>query len=344
MAPSKQQALLLEAKFGNFAVHTVDVPKPGVGEVLVKVHSVALNPVDWKIQKYGALVEYFPAVLGLDIAGDVAEVGEGVTGVSVGDRVFVQGTYTNTTGGFQQYAIAKLFGKIPHNITYDDASTFPVGLFTAYLGLFKEGPGGFGLANILVDGRNKSSGQAIVVLGGSGSVGQFVLQLAKLAGFSTIITTASLKHADYLKSLGATYVIDRYASSAAVSAEVSKLAGGDGVNYVFDAISIPETQQLGYDLLSADGEIALVLPDAIKNKVEGKKVHNVRGFSSIPANHEVAVLFYEKIGSLVQEGEIKPETTEVLPNGLAGIPDGLKRLENNQVSGAKLVARPQESA
>ncbi|KAM6490699.1 GroES (chaperonin 10)-like protein [Amanita muscaria] len=344
MAPSKQQALLLEAKFGNFAVHTVDVPKPGAGEVLVKVHSAALNPLDWKIQKYGIFVEHFPAVLGSDIAGDVAEVGEGVTGVSVGDRVFLQGRFTKTTGGFQQYVIAKLFGKIPHNITYDDASTFPVGLFTAYVGLFQKGPGGFGLANVLVDGRNKSSGQAIVVLGGSGSVGQFVLQLAKLAGFSTIITTASLKHTDHLKSLGATYVIDRYASSEAVSAEVSKLTGSDGVNYAFDAISIPETQQLGYDLLSADGEIALLLSDTIKNKVEGKKIHSVQGVASLPKNHELAVLFYEKIGSLVQEGEIKPETTEALPNGLAGIPDGLKRLENNKVSGAKLVARPQESA
>ncbi|KAM6490609.1 hypothetical protein JOM56_013952 [Amanita muscaria] len=69
MAPSKQQALLLEAKFGNFAVHTVDVP--GAGE------------------KYGIFVEHLlvPAVLGSDIAGDVEEVDEGITGVSVGDRV-----------------------------------------------------------------------------------------------------------------------------------------------------------------------------------------------------------------------------------------------------------------
>jgi len=273
----------------------------------------------------------------------VEEVVPGVTGVSVGERVFVQGRFTKTTGGFQQYVIAKLVGKIPHNITYDDASTFPVALFTAYVGLFQKDPGGFGLANILVNGRNKYSGKAIVVLGGSGSVGQFVLQLAKIAGFSTIITTASRKHTDHLKSLGATYVIDRYASSEAVSEEVSELTGGDGVKYVFDAVSIPETQQLGYDLLSANGEIALLLSDEIKNKVGGKKIHSVQGVASLPKNRELADLFYEKIGSLVQQGEITPEATEALPNGLAGIPDGLQRLENNKVSGAKLVARPQES-
>ncbi|KAM6490693.1 hypothetical protein JOM56_014036 [Amanita muscaria] len=171
MAPSQQQAFLLDAKFGNFVIHTVE---PGAGEVLVKVQSAAFTPIDWKIQKYGVLVEHFPAV----------EVGAGVTGVSVGDRVFLQGKFTKTTTA--RGLIAKPFGKIPHNITYDDASTFQVGLFTAYVGLFQEGLGGFGLANILMDGRNKSFGKTIVV-------GQFVLQLAKLAGFSTIITTATLR-------------------------------------------------------------------------------------------------------------------------------------------------------
>jgi NADPH:quinone reductase-like Zn-dependent oxidoreductase len=71
MAPLNQKALILDAKFGNFSVSTAQVPKAGSGEILVKPKTAALNPVDWKIQKYGFLVEKFPAILGTDIAGDV---------------------------------------------------------------------------------------------------------------------------------------------------------------------------------------------------------------------------------------------------------------------------------
>lgn len=87
MAPLNQKALFLDAKHGKFVVDTKPVPKPGPGEILVKVQAAGLNPVDWKIQKYGILIETFPTVLGTDIAGDVEELGEGVTDFQKGDRV-----------------------------------------------------------------------------------------------------------------------------------------------------------------------------------------------------------------------------------------------------------------
>lgn len=88
MAPlTTQKALILDKVLGNFNVAATPVPKPGFGEILVKVKTVALNPVDWKVQKYGILVEKFPAILGYDIAGDVEEIGEGVTDLQKGDRL-----------------------------------------------------------------------------------------------------------------------------------------------------------------------------------------------------------------------------------------------------------------
>ena len=87
MAPLTQKALILDAKLGKFSVDIVQVPKSGSGEILIKVKAAALNPVDWKIHKYGFLVEKFPAILGTDIAGDVEEIGEGVTEFQKGDRV-----------------------------------------------------------------------------------------------------------------------------------------------------------------------------------------------------------------------------------------------------------------
>ena len=87
MAPSTQKALVLETKFGKFNLRTTPVPKPGPGEILIKIKSTALNPVDWKIQKYSILTDKYPAIIGVDIAGDVEEIGEGVTGFQKGDKV-----------------------------------------------------------------------------------------------------------------------------------------------------------------------------------------------------------------------------------------------------------------
>lgn len=74
-------------RFGNFKLDTIDVLRPGPGEVLVKIYSAAVNPLDLMIKKYDSLAESYPVVIGGDIAGDIEELGEGVTNVSVGDRM-----------------------------------------------------------------------------------------------------------------------------------------------------------------------------------------------------------------------------------------------------------------
>lgn len=85
--PSQQRALLLESQQGNFVLGTNKVHKPGPGQLLLKIKATALNPVDWKIQKYGVFVSEFPAIVGTDLSGDVVAVGEGVTKFKVGDKV-----------------------------------------------------------------------------------------------------------------------------------------------------------------------------------------------------------------------------------------------------------------
>ena len=85
---AEQKALFVETPVnGEWKVRTRNIPKPGLGEILVKIHATALNPVDWKIRAFNFLVETYPAILGRDAAGTVEEVGEGVTGFAKGDRV-----------------------------------------------------------------------------------------------------------------------------------------------------------------------------------------------------------------------------------------------------------------
>ena len=130
---------MIDKKQGNFQLTDIAILKPGYGEILVKVQAAALNPVDWKIHKYGVLVDEYPAVVGSDIAGDVEEVGPGVIGFTKGDRVYVvvlyvrlsgctnidffdsrfcQGRFTKEGGGFQQYVItlSAMTAKVMHLI------------------------------------------------------------------------------------------------------------------------------------------------------------------------------------------------------------------------------------
>ncbi|TFK63901.1 NAD(P)-binding protein, partial [Pluteus cervinus] len=118
--------------------------------------------------------------------------------------------------------------KVPENVSYDQASTVPLAAATAYIGLYK----GLGLAPLTTTGIGAYSNTPIVIIGGSSSVGQYGLQFAKASGFSPIITTASLKHAEYLKSIGATHVINRNSSLAA---EITKITDKP-VLFALDAI------------------------------------------------------------------------------------------------------------
>ena len=86
--PAQQKALFLVAPHGEYEVRSRDVTEPGPGEVLVEVHATALNPVDWKIREWNLFNLEYPLVLGHDAAGIVRKVGEGVTNVSVGDKVY----------------------------------------------------------------------------------------------------------------------------------------------------------------------------------------------------------------------------------------------------------------
>jgi NADPH:quinone reductase-like Zn-dependent oxidoreductase len=84
---STQKSLFLLEKQGKYAVSDAEIPSPGPRELLIEVKAVGLNPVDWKVQTIGYIIDDYPAVLGSDAAGVVKAVGEGVTGFAVGDNV-----------------------------------------------------------------------------------------------------------------------------------------------------------------------------------------------------------------------------------------------------------------
>jgi len=347
--PTTQKALYVESKQGKWVVADAEVWTPGEGEILVKIESTALNPVDWKIQSTGYFVNDYPAILGSDSAGVVAAVGQGVTNFAVGDRVLHQGFFVNRLATFQQYTIiySDIAAKIPPSISFDQAASIPLGLATAAVGLFAPKRTGGGGAGFLApwDEKNagKHAGQPIVIFGGSSSVGSYTVQLAKLAGFSPIITTSSPSNFDLVKSLGATHPVDR--NSTTLVEEVKAIAGRD-INIVYDAISLADTQPQAYEIVAEGGQLALVLPLTIpQDKLNAKKeIINVFGSGHVPENREFIAGLYKKLPQLLESGDIKPNVIQYAAGGLASIPDQLELLKNNQISGAKVVVRPPETA
>ncbi|MFG3552262.1 NADP-dependent oxidoreductase [Streptomyces sp. NPDC047725] len=178
----------------NFAVfggpdvlQLIDAEEPhaGPGQVRIAVRAAGVNPVDWRIregQVLGAHPIELPSGVGLDAAGVVDEIGEGVEGVEVGDRVFGEGSDT-----YAEFAVLSAWARMPEGLTFEEAAGYPSVVETA-LRILRE-----------VGVRPR---QTLLVSGASGGVGSAVLQIARERGI-TVIGTAGAANQDYLRTLGA---------------------------------------------------------------------------------------------------------------------------------------------
>ncbi|KAF9000174.1 GroES-like protein, partial [Hymenopellis radicata] len=336
----QQKSLFVEEKQGPFVVRSNDVPTPAKGEVLVKIITAGLNTLDWKIQKFGIMVEKYPAVLGLDVAGEVEAVGEGVEGWIKGDKVSCQ----MVGGAYQQYVTipAKVVMRLPKNLSFDQGATVPICFVTACNGLLGKAPIGLGLDPTLSLER-KYAGHTALIIGGSTCVGQYAIQLLKIIGFTRIIVYASSPHFAFLQTLGATDLIDRARTPITSVPSVVKSLTTDPLTAVYDAIGAAGCQQAASDSLPPTGTFITVVPVNVKQEA-GKNVIHVAGSLSWPAQAEFGQVIVGKITGLFEEGVIVPNRFEVLPGGLNGVADGLERLFKGGVSGVKLVVHPQETA
>jgi NADPH:quinone reductase-like Zn-dependent oxidoreductase len=215
------KALVVETASGPFRLVEIPVPVPGPGEVLVKIHASGVNPLDTKIWAGAAAHARhpLPAILGLDLAGTVEAVGEGVA-FRAGDEVYgMTGGVGGVQGSLAEYAAvdARLIAKKPANLSMREAAALPLVTITAWEGM--------------VDRVRVMAGETALVIGGAGGVGHIALQLARARGAVTF-ATASSENADYLRSLNATPV-DR---SVPVERYVRDLTNGIGFDVVYDCV------------------------------------------------------------------------------------------------------------
>ena len=223
-------AAWLGASQAQLEVKPAPYTPPRENEIVVKNHAVAINPIDWLIQVIGYFIFpwiKYPFVLGSDLAGEVFEIGKGVTRFKVGDRVLGHAVGTDkkrnssAEGAFQTYTVvlAHMAAPIPSAMSYETAAVLPLGLSTAACGLFQKDH----LALQYPSKTPKPTGQTLLIWGGSTSVGSNAIQLAVAAGYE-VITTASPRNFDYVKKLGAGQVFD-YNSKTVVQDVIAAFKG-----------------------------------------------------------------------------------------------------------------------
>ena len=160
-------------------------PPPGFGQVLVRVHASGVNPLDTKIRagKAAHAKQPLPAVLGLDMAGVVEELGPDVTAFHLGDEVYgMVGGVGGLQGTMAEYVVANadLLARKPKSLSMCEAAALPLVAITAWEGI--------------VDRAKVHSGHKVLVHGGAGGVGYIALQLAKVFGAEVFTTVSPNKH------------------------------------------------------------------------------------------------------------------------------------------------------
>lgn len=229
--PTNHAAYLPSRLASSLSVSTAPYTPATADTLVVRVRAVAINPVDWLIQRRGNLMftwlEY-PFILGFDVAGEVVEVGSSVASFRVGDRVggFANGTDKPVNdaaqGGFQEYVVLQpdVTFQIPDIMSFEEAAVIPLGLVTAIAALFETDQLGLQLPS---EPRGEKSNQTVLIWGGSTSVGCNAIQLAVAAGYD-VVSTASPKNFDFVKKLGASQVFD-YNSPTVVADILAALQG-----------------------------------------------------------------------------------------------------------------------
>ena len=226
----ENQALWIKAKRAPLTVGPAPYTAPRADEIVVRVRAVAVNPMDRLQQTLGDLFTpwtAYPFVLGSDIAGEVVEVGAGVTRFKVGDRVVGYAAGSDKArnraaeGAFQDHVVllAHMTSPIPAAMPFEDAAVLPLGVSTAACGLFQQDF----LALNAPSATAAPTGKTLLVWGGSTSVGSNAIQLAVAAGYD-VVTTASPRNFDYVKQLGAREVFD-YRSKTVVADIIAALRG-----------------------------------------------------------------------------------------------------------------------
>jgi len=294
------KAMIINAYGGSDVFEHAEIDKPEVsaGHVLVKVSATSVNTVDTMIRQMGQelpLSPPLPAVLGMDFAGTIEEIGADVNGFKVGDEIYgCAGGLANLQGALAEYMLAdaKLVALKPKSISMREAAALPLVGITAYEGLVRAGVG---------------ENQKVLVHGGSGGVGHVALQLANYLGADVYSTGGGDAQLSLIESLGATGINYR---SQPVSNYVEAYTEGNGFDAVFDSVG-GENMIKSFEAVTLNGHVATTVSmleiDLTLAHMKGLSLHVI--FMLIPMLHDYKREQHgdilSKLATIVDEGKLK---------------------------------------
>ena len=229
------------------SVEEVEAPRPGPGEVRVRLRVAGVNPTDAKLRRSAAPDGF--RVPGQDGAGDVVEVGEGVDASRVGERVWVwfASARGRRWGSCAQETVvpARQAVRLPDAASYDHGAALGIPAMTAWHCLYADGP---------VEGRT------VLVQGGAGAVGNAAVALARRGG-ARVLTTVSPAKAQLAESAGAHVVLDRHAGDLAGQV---RRAAPDGVHRIVE-VALGANLALDLAVLAPHGVVSTYADDPLRD-------------------------------------------------------------------------------
>lgn len=260
------------------------LPELQADELLVRIHTAGVNPVDWKIREGRLGRIALPSVMGSDFSGVIEQVGSGVHAFRTGDAVY--GSVADESGSYAEYATSteSQLARKPEGMDDITAAALPIASMTAWQALF--------------DQAKLQPGQKILIHAAAGGVGSFAVQFAKWKK-AFVIGTASAKNADYVRKLGADQVIDYHAQKFE---DVLR-----DLDVVFDTIG-GDTQERSFKVLKKWGMLVSIVQPPVQEKANA---HGVKALFFRCDHHRGDQL--AQIGEMVASGQIKVKIDNVLP-------------------------------
>src|SRR5829696_3568003 len=292
----------------------MDLPAPeiGVGEVLIRVLAAGVNPFDWKVAD-GALKDEkehrFPLVPGFDAAGVVERVGANVTELAQGDEVYGY-LFKPVVGGgtYAQYvsAPATIVAKKPESVDFAEAAALPTPGLTAM---------------DLVDAVDPKESDTVLIVGATGGVGSYAVQLAARHG-ARVIATARRVNETFVRELGAAETID-HTTQDVVGAVL--VAHPDGIEEIIDVVSTPDVISRMARLLKKGGRLASSVYAADTESLAE------RGIAATNVGMQPSARRLEELSWRVDAGEISVSLKHTFP--LERAPEALEESRTGHVRG-----------
>jgi NADPH:quinone reductase len=295
------KAMILNTYGETSVFEAADLPTPTAkaGHVVVKIAATSVNTVDTMIRVMGSdlpLSPALPAVLGMDFAGTITEVGQGVTGFAVGDEVYgCAGGLADLQGALAEFMAvdAQLIALKPKSLSMREAAALPLVAITAYEGLVRAGV---------------TAGQKVLVHGGAGGVGHVAVQLAKHFGAEVYTTISNDKAAEIVSQYGATPINYR---TETVADYVAAHTDGAGFDVVYDTVG-GENMTTSFTAAALNAQVvttsSLLAIDLSPAHFKGLSLHVV--FMLIPmlynAKRDVHGDILAKLAAIIDAGKLKP--------------------------------------